>query len=61
MQLRHSNAPRNAHAVSHGICERVERMLDEALAASFPCSDPVSFVTTEPVNRRGFEVHAQGS
>jgi hypothetical protein len=38
----------------------MERLLDEALAASFPCSDPVSFVTTVPVNRRAFDVHERG-
>jgi hypothetical protein len=60
MPLRNLNAARSTHTPDAGVCERMERLLDEALAASFPCSDPVSFVTTVPVNRRAFDVHERG-
>jgi len=32
---------------THGRRQKIQRQLDEALAASFPASDPVSIVTSQ--------------
>jgi hypothetical protein len=39
--------PGRAKAVDKAQREKVERQLDEALADSFPASDPVSIVTSQ--------------
>jgi hypothetical protein len=42
-----AQTPRAESAVSQPPSERLEQMLDEALEATFPCSDPVSTLCVE--------------
>ena len=42
-----SDAPPDEERKRRGV-QKIQRQLDEALDASFPASDPVSIVTSEP-------------